>query len=118
MVTRTTRSRIPVLRTILQLIYPPVAFESPPILLELHRKAGHSMLGTSGMHAYKSPGIPPAAQSTWNECKEKALWMFSDAGCSPLDLILNILDPNQHEYENYCLRWFSSQYLNVLYLQM
>jgi hypothetical protein len=54
--------------------------ESPPILLELCRKAKHDMLGTSGIHAYKSPGIPPAAQSAWNKCKEKVLQAFCDAG--------------------------------------
>jgi hypothetical protein len=44
---------------------PPSPLESPPILLELRRKAKHNTLGTSGIRAYKSPGIPPAAQSTW-----------------------------------------------------
>jgi hypothetical protein len=35
-------------------LFPPSPLESPPILLELRRKAGHTMLGTSGMRTYKS----------------------------------------------------------------
>ena len=86
---------------------PSSPLESPPIFLELRRKAKRSTLGTSGIREYKSPGILPAAQSAWNECKEKVLTAFSDAGWSPLDLIIDILDPSQHEYENYRSRWFS-----------
>jgi hypothetical protein len=36
---------------------PPLPLESPPLLLELRRTAGHSTLQTSDMRAYKSPGI-------------------------------------------------------------
>ena len=86
---------------------PPLPLESPPLLLELRRTAGHSTLQTSDMRAYKSPGNPPAAQSAWKGCKEIVLQAFSDAGKSPLDLILDILDPTQLEYENYRSRWFS-----------
>jgi hypothetical protein len=51
--------------------------------------------------AYKSPGIPPAAQCAWNKYKEKVLQAFSDAVRSPLDIILDIMDSTQLEYENY-----------------
>jgi hypothetical protein len=79
----------------------------PATLLKLRRKAGQSMLATSGMRTYNSPGTPPTAQSVWKECKEKVLQAFTDAGRSPLELILDILDSGQHEYENYRSRWFS-----------
>ena len=90
----------------------PFSFESlppgrPATLLKLRRKAGQIMLATSGMRAYNSLGTPPTAQSVWKECKEKVLQAFTDAGRSPLELILDILDSGQHEYENYRSRWFS-----------
>lgn len=86
---------------------PLVPLESPPVLLELRTMAGHTTLGTLGMREYKSSGTPSAAQSAWKECKENILRAFSDAGRSPLDLVLDILDPTQLEYENYRSRWFS-----------
>lgn len=65
-------------------ITPPLLpLESQPILLELRRKAGYCTLGTSGLRAYQSPGIPPVAPSAWSECKEKVLkgilgcWAFA-----------------------------------------
>jgi hypothetical protein len=85
----------------------PVPLESPPVLLELRRMAGDTTLGTSGMREYKSSGTPPAAKSAWKECKENVLKALSDAGRSPLDLVLDILDSTQLEYENYRSRWFS-----------
>lgn len=84
--------------------------ERPPTLLKLCRKAGaagQSILATSGVRAYNSPGTPPTAQGIWRECKEKVLQAFTDTGRSPLELILDILDSGQHEYENYRSRWFS-----------
>ena len=86
---------------------PPAPLESPPILLELRRMADHTTLGTSGMREYKSSGTPPAAKSTWKVCKENVLKALSDAGKSPLDLVLDILDSTQLEYENYRSRWLS-----------
>jgi hypothetical protein len=97
----------------------PSPLESPPVLLELRNgRGGHRHpLQTSGMRTYESSkNIPPVAGIIWSECKKKVLEAFSDAGQSPLDLILDILDSMQHEYENYRSRWFSpaSNKLSVL----
>lgn len=83
--------------------------ESPPVLLKFRRRSSHGsgILGTPGVRAYKPLNTPSAAQSTWDECKENVLQTFSDAARSPLDLILDLLDPTQSEYENYRSRWFS-----------
>jgi hypothetical protein len=82
--------------------------ESPPVVLELLNNADDPgcTLEASDLRVYGD--TPPASQSTWNDCKKKILGLLSDAGRSPLDLVLDILDLRQGEYENYRSRWFSS----------
>ena len=78
--------------------------ESPPIVLELYNTASDlgSMFETSDLRVYKFlDNTPPASQNSWKDCKKKVLRLLSDAGRSPLDLILDILDPYQEEYESY-----------------
>lgn len=84
---------------------------SPPVVLELLNTP--SDLGcafeTSNLRAYDYlDNTPPASQNGWKDCKKKVLGLLSDAGRSPLDLILDILDLRQEEYEMYRSRWFSS----------
>ncbi|KAF8503300.1 hypothetical protein F5888DRAFT_1917408 [Russula emetica] len=81
--------------------------ESPPILLKFRNTANNlgQTLNASHSHVYEPPSLTP--QSVWGECKQKVLKAIADARRSPLDLILDILDPSQDEYEHYRLRWFS-----------
>jgi hypothetical protein len=82
--------------------------ESPPILLTLSNSAtglGQS-LEVSGLHVYEPPSLSPP--SAWGVCKQKVLKAIADAGRSPIDLILDILDTSQDEYEPYRVRWFST----------
>ena len=82
--------------------------ESPPILLTLSNSAtdpGQS-LEASDLHVYAPPSLSPP--SAWGVCKRNVLKAIADAGRSPLDLILDILDPSQDEYELYRVRWFST----------
>jgi hypothetical protein len=82
--------------------------ESPPVVLELSNTLG-DVLETSNLRVYESPDIiPPGTQNGWNDCKKEVLKLFSDAGRSPLDLIIDLLDLDQDEYEHYRTRWFSS----------
>ena len=58
---------------------------------------------------YENTAPASASRSgNWDDCKKKVLMLLSDAGRSPLDIILNILDLRQEEYEQYRSRWFSS----------
>lgn len=80
---------------------------SPPVVLELSN-FGHAF-ETSNLRAYDYlDNTPPASQNSWKDCKKNILGLLSDAGRSPLDLILDILDLRQEEYEMYRSRWFSS----------
>jgi hypothetical protein len=78
-----------------------------PILLKLRNTAntlGQTLEG-SHMHVYDTPSRTP--RNAWKDCKREVLKMISDASRSPLDLILDILDPSQDEHEQYRSRWFS-----------
>ena len=89
------------------LIPPGPSLESPPILLTLNNSGtdlGQS-LEVSDLRVYEPSSSPP---SGWVECKRKVLKAIADAGQSPLDLILDILDSSQDEYEQYRVRWFST----------
>lgn len=82
-------------------------------MLELYNTASDlgSMSETLNLHTYEFlDNTHPASQNSWKDCKKKVLRILSDAGQSPLDLILDILDPHQEEYESYHSRWFSLTY--------
>ena len=85
--------------------------ESPPVVLELSSTAdelGYT-LETSDLRVYENTAPASASRSgNWDDCKKKVLMLLSDAGRSPLDIILDILDLRQEEYEQYRSRWFSS----------
>ncbi|KAH9956053.1 hypothetical protein BGW80DRAFT_1257909 [Lactifluus volemus] len=75
--------------------------ESPSVVLELSNTLG-DVLETSNLRVYESPDIiSPGTQNGWNDCKKEVLKLFSDAGRSPLDLIIDLLDLGQDEYEHY-----------------
>ena len=84
--------------------------ESPPVVLELSQTTDElgSTLETSDLRVYDNSLPVSQLESTWNDCKKKILMLLSDARRSPLDLILDILDLRQEEYEQYRSRWFSS----------
>ena len=88
---------------------PSTPSESPPILLKLRssmEKNSSQTLEASNLHVYESSSLTPS-QIVWRDCKQKVLKAIADARRSPLDLILDILDTSQDEYEQYRLRWFS-----------
>jgi hypothetical protein len=79
----------------------------PPVLLKL-RNTANELLEASELHAYDTSSHLPRNSNTWTDCKRKVLKMISDASRSPLDLVLDILDPTQDEHEIYRSRWFTS----------
>ena len=85
---------------------PCVEPESIPLLLKLRNTSnnmGRTLEATqSRLH---TPSLTP--RSAWRDCKQDVLKMISDASRSPLDLILDILDPSQDKHELYRSRWFS-----------
>ena len=88
--------------------------ERSPVLLKL-RKSANSLDGTleaSHLRGYDIPTLTP--RNTWRDCKRDVLKMISDASRSPLDLILDILDPSQDEHEQYRSRWFSPSWRSKL----
>ena len=90
---------------------PSTPSDSPPILLKLRNSLAKSVdqtLEASHSHVYKHPSLTPPSQSVWGQCKQKVLKAIANAHHSPLDLIMDILDESQDEYEHYRSRWFSS----------
>jgi hypothetical protein len=96
--------------------FPFTPSESPPIMLKLRNTATNlgetQTLEASHSHVYDTPSHTP--RNIWRDCKQKVLKLISDASRSPLDLILDILDSTQDEYEQYRLRWFSQARFNKL----
>jgi hypothetical protein len=87
----------------------PLASESPPVLLTLRNTVNNlgQRLETSNLHVYESPSLTPPTPSLWGDCKQTVLKAIADARRSPLDLIIDILDGSQDEYEHYRSQWLS-----------
>lgn len=83
--------------------------ESPPVLLTLRNTVNNlgQRLETSRLHVYESPSLTPPTPSLWGDCKQTVLKAIADARRSPLDLIIDILDSSQDEYEHYRSQWLS-----------
>jgi hypothetical protein len=88
--------------------------ENSPVLLKLRNTPNNlgRTLEASHLHVYDTPSLTP--RNTWRDCKREVLKMISDASQSPLNLISDILDPSQDEYEQYRSQWFSLAWCSKL----
>ena len=91
----------------------PMNDSRPPMLLELSFSSesdkSQELVGT-GLREYENihsaaeyENIHSAAlpRNSWKDCKQKILKMLEDAHRSPLDFLLDLLDPDLNEYKTY-----------------
>jgi hypothetical protein len=81
-----------------------------PMLLELYCSTTDKepMLRTFGTCIYDQNHVNSSQQNSWKDCKKRILKILADE-ChqSPLNFFLDLLDPDQDEYELYHSQWFS-----------
>jgi hypothetical protein len=84
---------------------------SLPMLLEPTSSAKENVptlpAPTGKMFTYKTIHSTASPRGSWKDCKQNILTMLESAHRTPLDFLLDLLDPEQDGYEIYRSHWFS-----------